>query len=228
MQKMKSPQEIRYIIYCWTHIKSGMKYVGMTKHSIEYRLKSHLISHQYFGYALRKHGIDAFTCETLCEIKTLNEAYEREIFYIAELDTQWPNGYNIYKGGAGEPGHGWKADERTIRARVLAMTGRKNGPHSAETKRKISIAKRNNKVYLISENFDETYISGIMKKLILILKLNAENGLSIEEMSLLMKPYSTISDYELRRKITYYVNKFESCGILQAVKEKSNSNLSAS
>ena len=52
----------------------------------------------YLNNAIRKYGVDEFVVELLesCEI---NCADEREIHYIKELNSLYPNGYNLKNGG---------------------------------------------------------------------------------------------------------------------------------
>ena len=88
-----------FIVYCWTHKESGKQYVGATSRGPSIRLKGHLKATTYFGNALRKHGIEAFTFEILCVEDTRVKMFEKEIFYIAELNTVYPDGYNIEQGG---------------------------------------------------------------------------------------------------------------------------------
>jgi group I intron endonuclease len=49
--------------------------------------------------AMRKHGIEHFTFEVICECETLEELNKKECEYILEKNTLTPNGYNASKGG---------------------------------------------------------------------------------------------------------------------------------
>lgn len=88
-------------IYVITNRINGKQYVGMTKHTIEERLKGH-ISHaktyrSKFHNAIRKYGYENFIIEEL-EACAEIDLDEREKFWINELDTL-ANGYNSTCGG---------------------------------------------------------------------------------------------------------------------------------
>jgi len=125
-------------IYCWTHRASVKRYVGqgwdvhkrMMKHPKHafYRSASKNDCPLFYN-ALRKHGVDAFDCEVICELpadtdqKTLNAM---EIFYIDQLHS-----FARRKDGKG---HGYNLDE--------GGGGSKGRVHSEESKAKISKSKK--------------------------------------------------------------------------------------
>lgn len=78
-------------------------YIGQTKYSIEKRWKEHLYNvdkrDQTLYLAMRKYQKDNFYIEQLEEVE-LHLLDEREIFWIQELKTVSPNGYNITSGGS--------------------------------------------------------------------------------------------------------------------------------
>lgn len=97
------------IIYCATS-PSGKKYYGRTIVSLIKRKYSHSAdvrrnSNTYFHNALRKYGIENFKWEIVEKIKDPNKnnliikLNEKEIFYIKEKNTLYPNGYNLMPGG---------------------------------------------------------------------------------------------------------------------------------
>lgn len=86
-------------IYCITH-KDGKQYIGQSVDCFE-RFKQHTTSKKGAAGikgAIMKHGVDEFTFQILeeCSRDKLNE---REIFYIAEMKTLAPDGYNLTTGG---------------------------------------------------------------------------------------------------------------------------------
>ena len=89
-------------IYCITNNINGMQYVGQSKDAHK-RFKAHALAKDktYFHSAIRKYGIDNFDMEIL-EHQTSNYNL-LEQYWIETLDTIYPNGYNIAKGGAGYP-----------------------------------------------------------------------------------------------------------------------------
>ena len=133
-------------IYLLTCTVTGKKYVGQTRQKLEARIRSHKSSKVKRGVdvAIQEYGLENFTVEVLetCPVDKLNE---REKFWIRELNTRTPNGYNLTDGGNRDS----SASEET-RARISAnhadFSGEKNGfygkHHSEEAKRKMSLAKK--------------------------------------------------------------------------------------
>lgn len=108
-------------IYKWTNIINNKSYIGKSV-NIESRTSAHLIrsqdknSNEYnsiFHQALRKYGIENFTFTILktCDQESLN--YWEE-YYIKELKTQVPNGYNVASGGQGGFGPHMKFSKEDI------------------------------------------------------------------------------------------------------------------
>lgn len=134
------------VIYKITCLVNGKSYVGQTRQKLNRRISGHKTCKV-------KRGIDAaidlykwenFTVEVLeeCPVELLNE---REIFWIAKLNTKVPNGYNLTDGGDNSLN---PSDE--TRAKISAnhadFSGEKNGfygkHHSEETRAKMSAAKK--------------------------------------------------------------------------------------
>ena len=90
------------IIYLIVNLINGKKYVGQTYQKLEERIKQHVscIKKRGVDLAIQEYGIDNFSYEIIeeCPIEKLDE---REIFWIAELNTRFPNGYNLTNGGSG-------------------------------------------------------------------------------------------------------------------------------
>lgn len=131
-------------IYCYKNALNGKMYVGQSRN-----LKSRLCGHNsdlekgrdaclLLQRAVTKYGMDNFSVLVLeyCEIKDLNE---REIFWIHNLSSLSPTGYNIKHGGL-------------------------SGKHSEQTKQKISNALlgENNPFY---NNPDKTRNNMMLAKL---------------------------------------------------------------
>jgi group I intron endonuclease len=101
------------VVYCIENIINGKKYVGYAI-NFETRLKRHLSSARknskiYFHRALNKYGIDNFKITILEESENVEYIYEeREPYWINELNTFYPNGYNMTRGGRGTLGLGGK------------------------------------------------------------------------------------------------------------------------
>lgn len=92
------------LIYCFTNLVNGKKYIGSTINTAEHRYKQHIYNsthpntHQYnypLYQAIRKYGIDNFNYEILEEKECdENEIRELEYEYIIKYNTISPNGYN--------------------------------------------------------------------------------------------------------------------------------------
>lgn len=98
------------LIYKATNKINGKIYVGYTTKKLTDRILEHIYksrsnsgSHYFyiFKQALRKYGENSFIWEELYECKTIEECCEKEKFYIKELNTISPNGYNLTEGGNG-------------------------------------------------------------------------------------------------------------------------------
>lgn len=130
---------MQYYIYKITNLINGKMYVG--QHKVPEKEEAF---RRYMGKgiaikgAIKKYGKENFSKEIIEYIdddeKHLKVS-EREIYWIAELDTMYPKGYNLSPGGEG--GCTKEAAEKVI------ATKKKNGTNklSEETRRKISEAK---------------------------------------------------------------------------------------
>lgn len=113
-------------IYKITCVVTNKSYIGLTSDTVKQRWSNHVSSAMnkntmsLFHKAIRKHGRLAFIVDTVCEVRTLEEASAAERSCIISHQTLVPNGYNLSEGGAGTPG---------VRR-----------PHSEETKAKIGMA----------------------------------------------------------------------------------------
>ena len=88
-------------IYAFRNILDGKVYVGQTKH-VRTRKKQHergdTNNSRRFHNAMKKHGAEAFEFIVLeyCLEQNLDE---REVYWIGELNSLYPNGYNLSSGG---------------------------------------------------------------------------------------------------------------------------------
>jgi len=92
-----------YIVYCYTNLVNGKKYVGVTgQGSISARAKGSdkYVGSSHINAAIKKYGWDAFKKEVFFYGCTREEAEEIEKDLIAYYDLTDPQkGYNIQKGG---------------------------------------------------------------------------------------------------------------------------------
>lgn len=124
------------VIYVITHVESGRKYVGQTVKKGSQRWREHCnaadgaFEHTYNGQmyivrALRKYGVAAFKFEVVeqCARKDLDA---REAFWIAELNSLAPNGFNLRSGALGVDGV--KIASEVGQRISVANRGRVKGP----------------------------------------------------------------------------------------------------
>jgi hypothetical protein len=86
-------------IYLITNLINNKQYVGQTVYTKEKRWYGHLRGTLCVDRAIQKYGAENFKLETLEEVKSEDDLDQREQYWIAELDTMVPSGYNITPGG---------------------------------------------------------------------------------------------------------------------------------
>lgn len=93
-------------VYKITNKITGKFYIGVTTKTPDIRWRGHVKSAKQdkiktrFYESLRAHGEENFIVETLEKCSSKEEMLQREIFWIKELNTLLPSGYNTRKGGA--------------------------------------------------------------------------------------------------------------------------------
>lgn len=156
-------------IYLRTNKINGKKYIGQvtTNRFKERQNRWNNLNLPYAGNVInnarKKYGIDAFDFEILKECKD-EELNQLEMYYIKELNTKVPYGYNMTDGGGGKSGFtvshetkqkisesliGKKLSEETRKKMSEAQKGEKHwnyGKHlPEETRKKMSEANKNGK-----------------------------------------------------------------------------------
>ena len=161
-------------IYKITNLINHKMYIGYTTQSIEERWKQHqkkakVFTNRYLYDAMNHYGIENFSIEEIEQCDDDSLLKEREIYWIAQLNTYYlddnSQGYNMTRGGDG--GNTWTANphqEETSKKLSKSLTGKK---HSEETKKLISKMKKGKHVKSIDED---------------ALFLDIKNGLSIQEL----------------------------------------------
>jgi len=103
MKKITRQRKVDGIVYCFTNLKNGHQYVGTTINKLKTRLNTHysLISSgaPLLVKALKKYGEKGFKVSSIDTAKTIGELHDKERFWIKELNTKAPNGYNMTDGG---------------------------------------------------------------------------------------------------------------------------------
>ena len=95
-------------IYLRTNLFNGKQYVGQTndfkQREYDWKCLKAIYANKYLSCARMKYGFDNFKVEILRECDTQKELNEWEKYYINELNTKKPNGYNLTDGGNGVSG----------------------------------------------------------------------------------------------------------------------------
>lgn len=86
-------------IYLITDLTNSKQYVGQTVYTKDERWRGHLYGDLYIDRAIRKHKPENFEVKTLEVVNQAELLNEREKYWIQELNTLIPNGYNILPGG---------------------------------------------------------------------------------------------------------------------------------
>ena len=86
-------------IYLITNLINNKQYVGQTVYTKEKRWSGHLKGALCVDKAIQKYGVENFKLETLEEIEIEADLDRSEQYWISELNTMVPNGYNITPGG---------------------------------------------------------------------------------------------------------------------------------
>ena len=142
------------VIYVITNNLNGKQYVGQTI-DLTKRLSAHRKAGKPgIGKAIQKYGWRNFSVEVIEECENRDELNEREIFWIAKLNTKAPNGYNLTEGGDGNCGY--VASEET--RKKLSAAGRRRQV-TAETRKKLSESQKGK---IISEE-TRAKMSAVMK-----------------------------------------------------------------
>lgn len=130
-----------FFIYKITNIKNGKIYIGKTL-NVNERWEKHLELAKYKGYSylhksINKYGAENFSIESIEEVEFEQDSFEREKFWIKELNSNNSKiGMNLTNGGEGASGLKWSENSRDkIRGENNHNFGKEL---TAETKEKLS------------------------------------------------------------------------------------------
>ena len=108
------PAPALFRVYLLLNLETGLKYVGRTKNPLATRWRRHVEKSTKRDYALpraiRTFGEAAFTMSVLNEATNETAADQLERFWISELRTLYPLGYNEQEGGS--KGFTWSEKSR--------------------------------------------------------------------------------------------------------------------
>lgn len=129
-------------IYKVTNNINGKKYVGLTTQSIHTRFSQHMCASRSgnspIHNAMRKYGVDNFKISELDTAKDIDELCKKERFWVKELNSLAPNGYNLKEGGQiggnGGANKGIKWNKKAKEKHSVAMKNRDIIPWNKDTK----------------------------------------------------------------------------------------------
>jgi len=138
------------IIYKWTCNTTGMSYIGQTVCTLQRRWSGHKQQAKKggtweFHKAIRQYGSENFEGHILQECLTSQELDEAEKRFISDLNTTWPNGYNMRNGGQ------YTSDE----SRQKMSLAKKGSKLSEEHKQRISESLKGHEGYWTGKSHDE-------------------------------------------------------------------------
>jgi group I intron endonuclease len=194
-------------IYKITNCINQKLYIGLTINDAETRFKKHKSMIYSNGCsalygAFKKYGVENFKVETICFSSNKEELMSLEKYYISELNTVSPNGYNLTSGG-----ENCKVADETKKKISKALKGRK-----IKWAEKVSIGVKKlweDEEYRTKQTEQRKqkrgkYRDGIIKPLRLELpseKINQlyKDGKTINEISKLLG----VSFYTIKRRIEF-------------------------
>jgi group I intron endonuclease len=135
-----------WCVYAIYSKSTGKVYIGLTKRTIKARWTAHRFDAKHrtrnsdFHRDINKYGRSDFLISSQYETDSFERAAEWERYLIRIRNTKEPFGYNRNFGGSGYLPHTRKASELTKERMKIALRGR--GPATAETRLKMSLAKK--------------------------------------------------------------------------------------
>lgn len=178
------------IIYCVTNDANNKSYIGQAI-DFERRKNQHIYyaknnkDNTYFHRAIRKYGIDNFKWEILCECSSKDELDKKEQYYIKELNTKSPTGYNLTDGGYGNSGY-----KVPIETKSKISESLKGHAVLKDTKAKLCEKSKGNTSHCL--NYEIIYPNGEIKIICGLKKWCNENGFNykgVNRASRNNKPY---------------------------------------
>ena len=127
-------------IYKATNLKNGRFYIGKKVSTIF--VKSYYCSGLLIKISVKKNGVQNFKVELICKCYSKKQLCAKEIYWIKQLNSQHPNGYNIHRGGEGGP-----ITESTRLKISKKITGTKDSVQTRKKKSKSSKERWQNKTY---------------------------------------------------------------------------------
>ncbi len=112
-------------IYKITNKVNGKEYIGQTTSTITKRWREHCVPDSpclNIGRAIQKYGKENFTIDVIAEAESIEELNTLESYFIQNLNTMAPTGYNLRTGGNNSI-----PSEETRKRMSIAQTGLRLG-----------------------------------------------------------------------------------------------------
>lgn len=155
------------VIYLWTNLVNGKQYVGQSSNierRIEYFKYGKVYANEHIDRDRKRYNFSDWKFDILKECD-FEDADYWEKYYIKELNTKHPNGYNITDGGKGMQGYRASAEtkKKMSQSASIKQLGEKNhmhGKHISEEQKKIlSEASSKPVIQIFSDGSKEEYSS---------------------------------------------------------------------
>lgn len=164
----------KYIVYLRTNTVNGKQYVGQTNNFQRREYDWYNINWDYAGSlinnARKKYGVENWNTEILKECSTVDETNYWETFYIKQLNTKYPSGYNLTDGGEGSIGCVFSDERKKKLSEKMKGEGNpfygrhhteetleklKNRKISDETRKKLSEARKGKESWFKGKHLSE-------------------------------------------------------------------------
>lgn len=130
-------------VYLRTNVVNEKQYVGQAndfeRREYEWNNTNQKYAGAYINNARDKYGLENFKTEILKECGTQDELNQWEQYYIKELNTKYPNGYNLTDGGDTSIGYRFTEEQKKkiSESNKGRISPNKGIPMKEETKQKL-------------------------------------------------------------------------------------------
>jgi group I intron endonuclease len=133
-------------------------YIGQTVRMLDKRIEEHTKNKDccYIHNAINKYGIDNMKVEVLVKCPECDLDLHEE-FFIRELNTLHPNGFNIRTGGASGGKHCESSRQKMRESKMGSKNHNYGKPRTEEAKMNISNAKKGEKHHFYGKKFTEIH-----------------------------------------------------------------------
>jgi len=126
------------IVYVTRNLVNNKIYVGVHTRNMD----GYLGSGYYLRNAIRKYGKENFIRTTIDEFDEIEIGLAKETYWIGELNSRWPSGYNLNDGGRGQFNPCEEVREKMSFAKRGKPSHRAGKKQSPESRAKMSQSKK--------------------------------------------------------------------------------------